>query len=126
MTKDMRIYLAQMLEAIYRIERYTQSGRDEFMHNQMAQDAALRNLEIIGEAAKRVSEDYRKEYPDIPWRGMSAFRDVLIHDYDRVDLLQVWMVVEKDIPSLKASLLAILPPLDQLEAEIAEEDTPEK
>ncbi len=126
MKKDMRVYLAQMLEAIERIEQFTIAGQDAFLQSRLHQDAVIRNFEIVGEAAKRVSDDYRTTHPEIPWRGMTAFRDVLIHDYDTVDVNRVWLVIENEMPKLKAALLAVLPPLDQLEAELAGDDEPEE
>jgi uncharacterized protein with HEPN domain len=117
--KDVRVYLAQMLEAVERIETYSRVGRDGFLQSELHQDAVVRNFEIIGEAAKRVPDDYRAAHPEIPWRSMTAFRDVLAHDYESVEQNRVWLVIERDLPGLKAALLAVLPPLDQLEAELA-------
>lgn len=121
MKKDLRVYLAHILERIERIEQYTVGGRDSFMADLKVQDAVIRNLEVIGEASKRVGLDFRKAYPEIPWRGMAALRDVLIHDYDVVDMAEVWSVIERELPPLKKALTAFLPPLDQLEREIAGE-----
>lgn len=122
MKKDVRVYLAQMLEAVERIEQYTQTGEATLLGSQLHQDAVIRNFQIIGEAAKRVPDAYRREHPEIPWRNMTAFRDVLTHDYATVDIGQVWLVIEKELPALKAALRAALPPLDQLESELADED----
>ena len=83
----------------------------------------MRNFEVIGEAAKRIPDAVREANPDIPWRGMAAMRDVLIHQYEGVSLIQVWQVVEDELPSLKAALGSILPSLDQLEKEIAEDSS---
>ena len=90
MKKDPRVYLAHILECVEKIERYTGGGREEYMREPLIQDAVIRNLEIIGEAAKRVDETYRKNHPLIPWRSMAALRDVLIHRYEGVDLGKVW------------------------------------
>lgn len=76
MKKDPRVYLAQILERIERIDQYTAKGRNAFLADPLIQDAVMRNFEIIGEAAKRVPDEYRKQHPIIPWRMMSAFRDV--------------------------------------------------
>ena len=81
----------------------------------------VRNFEIIGEAAKRVPEEYQKAHPEIPWRNLAAFRDVLIHQYEGVSLPEVWRVVETELPGLRTAIAAILPPLDQLEKEISGE-----
>lgn len=96
--KDPRVYLAHMLECIERVELYTRDGHEAFLASPMAQDAVIRNLEVIGEAAKRVSDNFRLSHPEIPWRGMAGLRNVLIHDYEGVDANQVWRVVEGELP----------------------------
>ena len=116
--KDPRVYLAHILERIERIEAFTQD-RTAFLNNKMSQDAVLYNLMVIGEATKRIDNTYRTAHPEVPWRSMAATRDVLIHDYPGVSLQQVWQIVERDLPPLKKALLDLLPPLDQLEAELA-------
>jgi uncharacterized protein with HEPN domain len=122
MSKDSRVYLAQMLEGIEKIERFTADGEARFMAEAMVHDAVLRNLSVIGEAAKRVDERYRAEHPEIPWRALAGLRDVLIHQYEGVDLERVWGIVTKELPPLKQAIVAVLPPLDQLERELAGED----
>ena len=119
MTKDSRVYLAHILERIDRIVRYTQRGRDVFLADSLIQDAVVRNLEVIGEAAKRIPDEYRQVHPTIPWRSLAALRDVLIHQYEGVSLPEVWEVVEKHLPPVREVLVTLLPPLDQLEREIA-------
>jgi uncharacterized protein with HEPN domain len=70
--------------------------------------AVVRALEIIGEATKRLPEELRQRYPDIPWRGMAGMRDRIIHGYDNVDLQIVWDVVKQDIPEIKPKIEQIL------------------
>ncbi len=122
MTKDPRVYLAHILECIERVERFTADGKDRFLRDAMVQDAVLRNFEVIGEAAKRLRDDYRTAHPGIPWRALAGLRDVLIHQYEGVDLSRVWTIVEDDLPGLKRAISALLPPLDELERELAGED----
>src|SRR5262245_65446130 len=99
--KDPRVYLAHILECAEKIERFTRGGREEFLREELIQDAVIRNLEIIGEAAKRVDEEYRAAHSQIPWRGMAALRDVLINQYEVIELERVWGVVEGDLLMLE-------------------------
>ncbi|MER3456321.1 MAG: DUF86 domain-containing protein [candidate division GAL15 bacterium] len=122
MSKDPRVYLAHILECIQKIERFTAGGRERFLADELVQDAVLRNFEVIGEAAKRLDDAYRAAHPEIPWRSLAGLRDVLIHQYEGVDLERVWAIVEGDLPGLKRAVAALLPPLDQLERELAGED----
>lgn len=100
MKKD-SIYLRHILDAIDKIESYTNVGKDTFMSTSHWQDATIRNLEIIGEAVKRLSKDFKERNTKIPWRNVAGLRDVLIHDYMGVDLESVWNVVQVNLPDLK-------------------------
>jgi len=106
--KSDRLYLMHILESIDRILSYAQEGREAFLGDVRTQDAVVRNFEIIGEAAKRVTEETRKAASDISWRRIAGFRDVLIHRYEAVDPEEVWSVVERDLPDLKRKIEAIL------------------
>lgn len=86
MTKDPRVYLAHILECVQKIERFTADGRERFFRDAMVQDAVLRNFEVIGEAAKRLDDRYRTAHPEVPWRALAGLRDVLIHQYEGVDV----------------------------------------
>ncbi|HPF45170.1 MAG TPA: DUF86 domain-containing protein [Syntrophomonadaceae bacterium] len=107
--KDDRVYLIHILECIRQIEEYTIDGREEFLNSRLIQDAVIRNIEIIGEAAKRISPGLRDKYPDIPWKEMAGTRDVLIHDYMGVDLSIVWNVVSCDLLEIKKRLINLMP-----------------
>lgn len=85
--KDARVYIARILEAIGQVEECTSGGEDVFQKDTKTQDAVIRKLEVIGEAAKRVPDSYREANPDVPWRRLAGLRDVLIHQYEGVDLL---------------------------------------
>lgn len=106
--KDNRLYLTNIKECIEQIESYTIEGKETFLQNRMIQDAVIRNFEIIGEATKRLSVDFRAKYPNIPWQQMAGFRDILIHDYLKVNVNRVWGVVEQNLPKLKAAIEIIL------------------
>jgi uncharacterized protein with HEPN domain len=97
---DDQVYLAHIRDAIQRIEAYTSGGREEFLADPMVQDAVIRNLEVIGEAVKGLSEPRRAANPDVPWKQIAGMRDVLIHHYFGVKLESVWQVVIEHLPPL--------------------------
>jgi uncharacterized protein with HEPN domain len=97
-----------MLAAIERIRRYVgRKGRATFLRSALLQDAVIRNIEIVGEAAGRVSTDTTRQTPDIPWREVVGMRHRLIHGYLEVNLEIVWQVVRRDLPALERSLRAL-------------------
>lgn len=106
--KDASAYLKHIREAIAKIEKYTKGGRALFMEDTMIQDSVVRNLEIIGEAARNLPVDLRKSYPKVPWRSITGMRNVLIHEYFGVDLDIVWKVVAQRLPVLKRHVSAML------------------
>ncbi len=106
--RDEKRYLLDIAECIERIEEYTRDGREAFIQTKIIQDAVVRNFEIIGEATKKISQDLRQSYPDVQWKRIAGFRDVLIHDYLRVDYDDVWGIIERDLPALKANIQMIL------------------
>jgi len=108
MIKDDRLYLSHILDCIDRICEYTSGGRNDFMVNRKTQDAVMRNFEIIGEAVKQISEETLRKTPDIPWRRIAGFRDVLIHGYMGIDLEEVWNVIANDLDNLKEAVNYLL------------------
>jgi uncharacterized protein with HEPN domain len=97
-----------MRDAATRILSYTAQGQAAFVANEQMQDATIRNLEIIGEAAKSLSEATRSRRADIPWRQIAGMRDKLIHQYFGVNLELVWSTVEIEIPRLKKAVEELL------------------
>ncbi|MEW6530794.1 MAG: DUF86 domain-containing protein [Thermodesulfobacteriota bacterium] len=122
MKKDPRVYLAQILERVERILSFTGEGKGAFLASPLLQDAVIRNLEVIGEAAKRVPDEFRGTHPSIPWKGLAALRDVLIHQYEGVNLEEVWRIVENELPALQRAISSLLPPLERLERELGDDD----
>lgn len=111
--KDDFLYLHHMLERCRRISRFIHPGKDSFMAAEELQDAVIRNIEVIGEAAKRVSPESRSQLAELDWKRICGMRDVLIHDYIGVDLEEVWSVASTRVPELEvvlARFLAEAPP----------------
>ena len=109
MKREDSVYIRHIADAIDKIEKYT-GGVDEktFFSNSLIQDAVIRQLEVIGEAAKRLSPELRQSNAEIPWQDVAGMRDKLIHGYFGVEISQVWLTVTGDIPALKAKILTIL------------------
>ena len=109
MSKEFLVYVRHMIDAIKKIESYTKEmDSQKFLNNKMVQDAVMRNLEIMGEAAKRVPSSIRSQYPSIEWKKIAGLRDILIHEYLGVDVEKVWGVVENRLTSLKKNLTKVI------------------
>jgi uncharacterized protein with HEPN domain len=108
-----RVYLLHIRDAIEKIESYTTGGKDSFFEESIIQDAVICNLEIIGEAAKNLSKEFKERHPDVPWQKIAGLRDVLIHEYFGVRMDTVWNVVEGHLPVLKRYVKNILDKIDR-------------
>jgi uncharacterized protein with HEPN domain len=102
--KDDGLYLQHMRERCDRVARFIAPGEAAFLESEEIQDAVIRNIEVIGEAAKRVSPETRARLAQLDWKRICGMRDVPIHDYIGVDLMEVWNVAVSRIPELQDAL----------------------
>lgn len=109
MTKSNLVYVKHILDHIGYIESFVEGISEEQFKSDLEKEfAIIRGFEVIGEAAKKVDNDFRLKYSEIPWKKMAAFRDVLIHDYERLVSEMIWKTVKDDLPELKTKLLQLL------------------
>src|SRR5947209_3346110 len=101
---DDRLYLIHIRECIDRIRTYTIAGREVFLSETLIQDAVVRNLQVLAESTQRLSEALKQSHPQIDWRGIKGFRNVVVHDYLGIDIKRVWDSVENDLAPLKATI----------------------
>ncbi len=107
--RSYRLYVNDILESINRIDNYTADfGYDDFIKNDLVRDAVLRNLEVIGEAAKSIPDDVREEYSDVPWKRIIGLRNIVIHEYFGVDFENIWKIIKENIPEVKPYIERIL------------------
>jgi len=102
-------FIGDVLDAIKRIEGYLRGvDKDAFEENRMMQDAVMHQIEIIGEASNRISDEFQDKYPELPWMQMRAIRNKIVHDYREVNLSVIWDTAKNDLPSLKKQIKKLL------------------
>jgi uncharacterized protein with HEPN domain len=105
MIKDDLAYIDQILDCIRKINEFSNGlSLKEFKTNELVQDAIFRNIEIIGEASKKISNETKQTYYKIPWKEIAGMRDKLVHDYLGVDAIVVWKTIKEDIPTLQREI----------------------
>jgi len=107
-------WLLDMLTASRKALAYAHGlSKAAFLASSLHQDAILRQLTIVGEAAKRVSAEFVASHPEVPWRKVAGFRDVVVHDYFRIDLDEVWRIIQEDLSALVVMLEPLVPPEEE-------------
>ncbi len=111
--KDARLYLIHIGECIADINSYTAGGKAAFTASKMAQDAVVRRLQVMAESTMRLPDELKAAHSEIDWQQIRGFRNVLVHDYLKVDVEVVWSIVQRDLPPLKIAVEAMLAELDK-------------
>jgi uncharacterized protein with HEPN domain len=106
--RNERERLLDILEAIERIEKYADEGKEVFEEDELIQTWIVHHITIVGEACRTLSDDFQARHANIPWADIVGMRNILVHHYFGIDTDAVWSVVEKDLPELKLNIQAIL------------------
>lgn len=113
--RDARLYLSEMILSCEKVARYIQDMDEEiFLSTELYQDAVIRNLEVIGEAASKIPNELRGRFPEVPWKSMISFRNIAIHGYFAVDFANVWRIASHSLVELSPQLQQILDDLGGL------------
>ena len=106
--RDDRERLLDIQDAIDNINKYAVRGRQAFEKDELIQNWVIRQLQILGEAATKLSDDFQNQHPDMPWHKIIGMRNILVHDYFGIDANIVWLIVEKDMPVLERQIKELL------------------
>ena len=102
------MYLEDILSAIARIGEYTAKGKENFFAHGLVQDGVIRQLSIIGEASTKLPMTLKTQHPEIPWKEVTAMRNIIVHDYSEINLERIWGTIERDLPVLRKAIAAML------------------
>lgn len=105
--KDESAYLHHILECAQAVQGYVAEGREAFNQDRRTQKAVLRELQELSESLQHISIETKEKHPEIPWRDVSAFRNVLVHDYLGINLERIWEIVHEDLPPLVEKIKAL-------------------
>ena len=102
MSRENALFLTDIRQACERVLEFTKGlSRDDFFKDAKSHDAVLHNLQIIGEAVKHLSGEFKAEHPDIPWRKIAGFRDLIVHEYFGIDAHILWDIIRREVPLLR-------------------------
>ncbi len=113
MNAEQRLLCQDILERIQQIESVISAGHDAYLHSRTLQDSVILSFIVIGEAAKNLDAALTQTHPQIPWKSVTGFRDILVHQYRRTRLELVWRASQEDLPALKAAITSIIASLDE-------------
>jgi|SRR5580658_5844805 uncharacterized protein with HEPN domain len=104
MTARDRVTLSEISERCRMIHEFTATGKEAFLGSRLAQEATIRCFEVIGEATRRLPDSLKRSWPKVPWEDMSELRNVLIHEYDRIDPEEVWRAIVEKLPVIEKTV----------------------
>lgn len=114
MKRDVRVFLDDILKSAELLDKYTKGKtKENYENDDELHDAIHRRLEIIGEAVRHIPQEFRNQYPDIPWKDIVGTRDILIHEYFEVSDERIWKTVVDDLPKLVDQIIKILKEIDE-------------
>lgn len=108
MNRGVNLFIEDIVDSIELVEKYIgDTSKEKLENNQKLKDSIVRRLEIIGEAVKNIPDDFREKYPEVPWKKIAGFRDIIIHTYFDIDSDILWDIIKKDLPDLKQNIQKI-------------------
>jgi uncharacterized protein with HEPN domain len=117
--RDQGVSLEHVLDCIARVQEYTAGGLESFTEDRVTQDAVMRNRQVLSESCMRMSSEIRERRKEIDWKGIAAFRNVVVHDYLDLDLEKVWEIIQVDLPPLA---VVIGEELARVDASLSDQD----